>query len=50
MELPFVGDTVNNFVAGFLSVIATLFVLAICLGAVALVVSLLDVCSRLEAR
>ena len=38
MELPFVGDTVNNFVSGFLAVVATLFVFAICFGAVALVV------------
>ena len=38
MELPFVGEAVNSFVAGFLSIIATLFVLALCLGLIAIVV------------
>ncbi|MDH3634195.1 MAG: FMN-binding glutamate synthase family protein [Gammaproteobacteria bacterium] len=38
MELPFVGDTVNNFVSGFLSIVATLFVLAVCIGLITLVV------------
>jgi glutamate synthase domain-containing protein 2 len=38
MELPFVGDAVNSFVAGFLSIIATLFVLALCIGLIAIVV------------
>ncbi len=38
MDLPFVGDTVNAFVAGFLSVVATLFVFAVCLGIIALIV------------
>jgi glutamate synthase domain-containing protein 2 len=38
MDLPFVGDAVNSFVAGFLSVVATIFVLAICIGIVALIV------------
>ena len=38
MELPFVGDTVNSFVSYFLSVVATLFVFAVCFGALALVV------------
>ncbi len=38
MELPFVGDAVNSFVSGFLSIAATIFVLAFCLGIVALVV------------
>ena len=38
MDLPFVGDTVNSFVSGFLSVTATLFVLVVCLAFVTLVV------------
>jgi glutamate synthase domain-containing protein 2 len=38
MELPFVGDAVNSFVSGFLSIIATLFVLALCIGLIAIVV------------
>lgn len=38
MELPFVSETVNGFVSAFLSVVSTLLVLSICLGAVALVV------------
>ena len=32
MDSPFVGDTVNSFVSGFLSVTATLFVLIFCLA------------------
>ena len=38
MELPFVGDSINSFVSGFLSIVATLFVLAICIGFISLVV------------
>ena len=38
MELLFVGDAVNSFVAGFLSIIATLFVLALSIGSIAIVV------------
>jgi len=38
MELPFVGDTVNTFVSGFLSTVAILFVLAVCIGFITLVV------------
>ena len=38
MELPFVGDTINSFVSGFLSIVATLFVLAVCVGVVTLVI------------
>jgi hypothetical protein len=38
MELPFVGDAVNSFISGFLSIIATLFVLALCIGLIAIVV------------
>ena len=38
MELPFVGEAVNSFIAGFLSIIATLFVLALCFGLIAIVV------------
>lgn len=38
MELPFVGDTVNAFVSGFLSTVAILFVLAVCIGFITLVV------------
>ena len=37
MELPFVGDAVNSFVSGFLSIVATLFVFAVCIGLIALV-------------
>ncbi len=33
MDLPFVGDTINAFVSGFLSIVATLFVFVVCLGA-----------------
>ena len=36
MELPFAGDTVNAFVSGFLSVFATIFVFAVCFGAIAI--------------
>jgi glutamate synthase domain-containing protein 2 len=38
MDLPFVGDGVDKFVAGFVSVTTTLIVLSICVGAVAVVV------------
>jgi len=38
MDLPFVGDTVNSFISGFLSITATLFVLIICLALIALVI------------
>ena len=38
MELPLVGDTVNAFVSGFLSIAATLLVLAVCAGFIILVV------------
>lgn len=38
MDLPFVGDGVDKFVAGFVSVATTLIVLSICVGAVAVVV------------
>jgi glutamate synthase domain-containing protein 2 len=38
MDLPFVGDAVNSFVNGFLSVVATLFVFGICAGIIALIV------------
>ena len=38
MELPFVGDTVNSFVSGFLSISATIFVLAVCIGIITIVV------------
>ncbi|MDH3632169.1 MAG: FMN-binding glutamate synthase family protein [Gammaproteobacteria bacterium] len=38
MELPFVGDAINSFVSGFLSTVATLFVLAVCVGFISLVV------------
>ena len=38
MDLPFVGDGVDRFVAGFVSVTTTIIVLSICVGAVAIVV------------
>ena len=38
MELPFAGDAVNSFVAGFLSIAAFLIVFAVCLGLVAIVI------------
>ena len=38
MDLPFVGDAVDSFVAGFLSIAATLFVLVICVGVIAVIV------------
>ncbi len=38
MELPFVGDAVNAFVSGFLSVVATIFVFTICFGLITIVV------------
>ena len=38
MELPFLGDTVNSFVSGFLAIAASLLVLAFFAGIVALVV------------
>ena len=38
MELPFVGDAVNSFVTVFLSIIATLFVFALCFGLIAIVI------------
>jgi glutamate synthase domain-containing protein 2 len=38
MELPFVGDAINSFVSGFLSTVAALFVLTVCVGVVTLVV------------
>lgn len=37
MDLPFVGNTVDSFVSGFISLMATLFVLLICVGAIAIV-------------
>lgn len=38
MELPFVGDAINSFVSGFLSIVATLFVLAVVIGIIILIV------------
>ena len=38
MDLPFVGETVNSFVAGFLSIAATLLVFSICIGIVTVIV------------
>jgi glutamate synthase domain-containing protein 2 len=38
MDLPFVGDAVDRFVSGFLSITSTLFVLLICGGVIAVVV------------
>ncbi len=38
MDLPFVGDAVDSFVAGFLSIAATLFVLVICVGVIVVIV------------
>ncbi len=38
MELPFVGDAVNSFVAGFLAIAATLIALAVSIGLIVLVV------------
>ena len=38
LELPFVGDAVNTFVSGFISVTATIFVLAVSFGLIAIVV------------
>ena len=38
MELPFVGDAVNSFVSGFLSIAATLLVLAFFAAVVAIIV------------
>ena len=50
MELPFVGDTVNAFVSGFLSLVASLFVLSICVGLVAVVVMyIIDVTQTKQA-
>ena len=31
MELPFVGDAINSFISGFLSIVATIFALMVCL-------------------
>ncbi|MCP4391358.1 MAG: FMN-binding glutamate synthase family protein, partial [Gammaproteobacteria bacterium] len=50
MELPFVGDAVNAFVSGFLSIAATLFVLAFCAGVVAvIVIYIIDVTQTKQA-
>ena len=50
MDLPFVGDAVDGFVSGFLSIAATIFVLAICFGALALViVYIIDVTQTKQA-
>lgn len=50
MELPFAGDAVNTFVSGFLSVAATLFVLAFCAGVVAIaVIYVIDVTQTKQA-
>lgn len=38
MELPFVGETVNAFVGGFLAIALTLFALLVCCGLIAIVV------------
>jgi glutamate synthase domain-containing protein 2 len=38
MDLPFVGEAVNSFVSGFLSIIVTIFILALVVGVIALVV------------
>ena len=38
MDLPFVGDTVNAFVSGFLSIVATLFVFVVCLAIILLII------------
>ncbi len=38
MDLPFVGDSVDKFVAGFISIISTLFVFAFFIAVIAIVV------------
>jgi len=38
MELPFVGDAVNSFISGFLSIVATIFALMLCFGLIAIIV------------
>ncbi|MEM7562165.1 MAG: FMN-binding glutamate synthase family protein [Pseudomonadota bacterium] len=38
MDLPFVGDAVDSFVASFLSVVSTVLVLAFCIGVVVVIV------------
>ena len=38
MELPFVGDTINSFISGFQSIVATIFALMLCFGLIAIVV------------
>jgi glutamate synthase domain-containing protein 2 len=38
MELPFVGDAINSFLSGFLSIVATIFTLMLCFGLIAIVV------------
>ena len=37
MDLPFVGDSVDRFVAGFISTAATIMVLAFCVGVVVVI-------------
>ncbi len=50
MDLPFVGDAVDRFVGGFMSVVATLFVFAICFGVVAiLIIYIIDVTQTKQA-
>ena len=38
MELPFVGDAVNSFISGFLSIVVTIFALMLCFGLIAIIV------------
>ena len=38
MDLPFVGDSVDRFVAGFISTAATVLVLAFCIGVIVVIV------------
>jgi glutamate synthase domain-containing protein 2 len=38
MELPFVGDAINSFLSGFLSIVVTIFALMLCFGLIAVVV------------
>ena len=50
MELPFLGDTVNAFVSGFLSIAATILVLGFFIGIIALlVIYIIDVTQTTHA-
>ncbi len=50
MDLPFVGDAVDRFVGAFMSVVATVFVFAICFGVVAiLIIYVIDVTQTKQA-